>query len=138
MHEDVLKANVKEVIDEELAGIEDISDVITVYVTTPIILKLLEDRLPIRGIVCIPEGSRLIRWRAKPGTKEYGSLSIAIQFYTEAEVVVGRPKTRFMPQPNVDSAVIRLTKRNEPLYPVISERLLPLQEEVLFKEERRS
>jgi 16S rRNA (adenine1518-N6/adenine1519-N6)-dimethyltransferase len=61
------------------------------------------------------------RITARPGTKDYGSLSIAIQFYTEAETVMVVPKTVFMPQPNVDSAVIRLIKRKEPLFPVISE-----------------
>ena len=123
IHQDVLKADVKEVIHEELAGIEDIMVVANLpyYVTTPIILKLLEDRLPIRGIVCMLQKEVADRIAAKPGTKEYGSLSIAIQFYTEAEVVMVVPKTVFMPQPNVDSAVIRLMKRNEPLYPVISE-----------------
>ena len=123
IHQDVLKANVKEVIDEELVGIEDIMVVANLpyYVTTPIILKLLEERLPIRGIVCMLQKEVADRIAAKPGTKEYGSLSIAIQFYTEAEIVMMVPKTVFIPQPNVDSAVIRLTKRNEPLYPVISE-----------------
>jgi 16S rRNA (adenine1518-N6/adenine1519-N6)-dimethyltransferase len=123
IHQDVLKANVKEVIEEELVGIEDIMVVANLpyYVTTPIILKLLEERLPIRGIVCMLQKEVADRIAAKPGTKEYGSLSIAIQFYTEAEVVMVVPKTVFIPQPNVDSAVIRLTKRNEPLYPVISE-----------------
>ena len=123
IHQDVLKANVKEVIDEELMGIEDIMVVANLpyYVTTPIILKLLEERLPIRGIVCMLQKEVADRIAAKPGTKEYGSLSIAIQFYTEAEIVMMVPKTVFIPQPNVDSAVIRLTKRNEPLYPVISE-----------------
>ena len=62
------------------------------------------------------------RIAAKPGTKEYGSLSIAIQYYTEAETVMIVPKTVFMPQPNVDSAVIRLTKREGPLVSVISEK----------------
>jgi 16S rRNA (adenine1518-N6/adenine1519-N6)-dimethyltransferase len=123
IHQDVLKANVKDVIHEELAGISDIMVVANLpyYVTTPIILKLLEERLPIRGIVVMLQKEVADRIAAKPGTKEYGSLSIAIQFYTEAEVVMVVPKTVFMPQPNVDSAVIRLTKRNQPLYPVISE-----------------
>jgi 16S rRNA (adenine1518-N6/adenine1519-N6)-dimethyltransferase len=123
IHQDVLKANVKEVIDEELAGVEDIMVVANLpyYVTTPIILKLLEEQLPIRGIVVMLQKEVADRIAAKPGTKEYGSLSIAIQFYTEAEVVMVVPKTVFMPQPNVDSAVIRLIKRNQPLYPVISE-----------------
>ncbi|WP_428910323.1 16S rRNA (adenine(1518)-N(6)/adenine(1519)-N(6))-dimethyltransferase RsmA [Niallia sp. Krafla_26] len=123
IHQDVLKANVKEVIEDEFSGIEDIMVVANLpyYVTTPIIMKLLEDRLPIRGIVVMLQKEVADRIAAKPGTKEYGSLSIAIQYYTEAETVMVVPKTVFMPQPNVDSAVIRLTRRKEPLYPVISE-----------------
>lgn len=123
IHQDVLKANVKEVIEKEFAGIEDIMVVANLpyYVTTPIIMKLLEEQLPIRGIVVMLQKEVADRIAAKPGTKEYGSLSIAIQYYTEAETVMIVPKTVFMPQPNVDSAVIRLIKRKEPLYPVIDE-----------------
>ena len=111
-------------IEEELAGISDIMVVANLpyYVTTPIILKLLEEGLPIRGIVVMLQKEVADRIAAKPGTKEYGSLSIAIQYYTEAETVMIVPKTVFMPQPNVDSAVIRLTKRKEPLVSVISEK----------------
>lgn len=123
IHQDILKANVQEVIEEELAGITDIMVVANLpyYVTTPIIMKLLEEKLPIRGIVCMLQKEVADRIAAKPGTKEYGSLSIAIQYYTKAETVMIVPKTVFIPQPNVDSAVIRLTKRAEPLFPVISE-----------------
>ena len=80
------------------------------YVTTPIILKLLEETSLLRGIVVMLQKEVADRIAANPGTKEYGSLSIAIQYYTEAETVMIVPKTVFMPQPNVDSAVIRLIK----------------------------
>lgn len=124
IHQDILKADVGKVIEEELAGISDIMVVANLpyYVTTPIILKLLEENPPIRGIVVMLQKEVAERIAAKPGTKEYGSLSIAIQYYTEAETVMIVPKTVFMPQPNVDSAVIRLTKREEPLVSVISEK----------------
>lgn len=124
IHQDILKADVRKVIEEELAEISDIMVVANLpyYVTTPIILKLLEEDLPIRGIVVMLQKEVADRIAAKPGTKEYGSLSIAIQYYTEAETVMIVPKTVFMPQPNVDSAVIRLTKRTEPLVSVISEK----------------
>src|SRR3954453_21570658 len=116
IHQDVLKANVQEVIEQELVGITDIMVVANLpyYVTTPIIMKLLEEQLPIRGIVCMLQKEVADRIAAKPGTKEYGSLSIAVQYYTEAETVKIVPKTVFVPQPNVDSAVIRLTKREKP------------------------
>jgi 16S rRNA (adenine1518-N6/adenine1519-N6)-dimethyltransferase len=123
IHEDILKANVMQVIVEEFQGIDDIMVVANLpyYVTTPIILKLLTENLPIRGIVVMLQKEVADRISAKPGTKEYGSLSIAIQYYTEAETVMSVPKTVFMPQPNVDSAVIRLLKRNKPIVEVIDE-----------------
>jgi len=123
IHEDVLKADVKQVIDEQFADIKDIMVVANLpyYVTTPIIMKLLEEKLPIRGIVCMLQKEVADRIAAKPGGKEYGSLSIAVQYYTEAETVMVVPKTVFMPQPNVDSAVIRLTVRDEPIVKVRDE-----------------
>lgn len=115
IHEDVLKADVKGVITEEFVDGQDLMVVANLpyYVTTPIIMKLLTDQLPIRGIVCMLQKEVADRIAAAPGTKDYGSLSIAIQYYTEAKTVMTVPKTVFVPQPNVDSAVIRLTKRPE-------------------------
>jgi 16S rRNA (adenine1518-N6/adenine1519-N6)-dimethyltransferase len=123
INKDVLEADVKSIIEEEFEGYEDIMVVANLpyYVTTPIILKLLMERLPIRGICVMLQKEVGDRISAKPGTKEYGSLSIAIQYYTEAEMVMTVPKTVFMPQPNVDSAVIRLTKREQPPVEVIDE-----------------
>lgn len=116
IHEDVLKANVLQVIESEFEGIEDLMVVANLpyYVTTPIIMELLEKKLPIRGIVCMLQKEVADRISASPGTKDYGSLSIAVQYYTKAETVMVVPRTVFIPQPNVDSAVIRLTVRNEP------------------------
>lgn len=123
IHEDILKANVEKVIAEEFSGIDDVMVVANLpyYVTTPIILKLLTENLPIRGLVVMLQKEVADRIAAKPGTKEYGSLSIAIQYYTEAETVMIVPKTVFMPQPNVDSAVIRLVKRAKPIVEVKDE-----------------
>lgn len=116
IHNDVLEADVAEVMNEEFSEINDIMVVANLpyYVTTPIIMKLLEEHLPIRGIVCMLQKEVADRISARPGTKDYGSLSIAVQYYTEAETVMIVPKTVFVPQPNVDSAVIRLTKRQQP------------------------
>ncbi|MFI8688615.1 16S rRNA (adenine(1518)-N(6)/adenine(1519)-N(6))-dimethyltransferase RsmA [Rossellomorea sp. NPDC077527] len=123
INEDVLEADVASIINKEFEGFDDIMVVANLpyYVTTPIILKLLMERLPIRGICVMLQKEVGDRISAKPGTKAYGSLSIAIQYYTEAEMVMTVPKTVFMPQPNVDSAVIRLTKREKPPVEVISE-----------------
>ncbi|MBM7663413.1 16S rRNA (adenine1518-N6/adenine1519-N6)-dimethyltransferase [Bacillus mesophilus] len=123
IHQDVLKANVREVIQEEFGDQEDIMVVANLpyYVTTPILMKLLEERLPLRGIVVMLQKEVADRMAAGPNTKEYGSLSIAVQYYTEAKTVMTVPKTVFVPQPNVDSAVIRLTRRSKPAVEVIDE-----------------
>ncbi|MDN7243808.1 16S rRNA (adenine(1518)-N(6)/adenine(1519)-N(6))-dimethyltransferase RsmA [Planococcus sp. N028] len=123
IHSDILKADVEAAIKEELAGYEDIMVVANLpyYVTTPIILKLLLEKLPIKGLVVMLQKEVAERITAKPGTKAYGSLSIAIQYYTEAEMALTVPKSVFLPQPNVDSAVIRMIKRPQPLVEVIDE-----------------
>ncbi|MGD6819073.1 16S rRNA (adenine(1518)-N(6)/adenine(1519)-N(6))-dimethyltransferase RsmA [Metabacillus sp. 113a] len=116
IHEDVLKANVRQVIEEEFKDCKEVMVVANLpyYVTTPIIMKLLEDQLPLKGIVVMLQKEVADRIAATASTKEYGSLSIAIQYYTEAKTVMTVPKTVFIPQPNVDSAVIRLLKRDKP------------------------
>ncbi|MCR2823370.1 16S rRNA (adenine(1518)-N(6)/adenine(1519)-N(6))-dimethyltransferase RsmA [Lederbergia panacisoli] len=123
LHQDILDANLQEIIEEKFTTIQDVMVVANLpyYVTTPIILKLLENNLPIRGMVVMLQKEVADRISAKPGTKDYGSLSIAIQYYTTAETVMIVPKTVFMPQPNVDSAVIRLIKREKPAVDVLDE-----------------
>lgn len=123
IHSDVLKADVASVVKEEFGDNQDIMVVANLpyYVTTPILMKLLTDDLPLRGIVVMLQKEVADRIAAKPGTKDYGSLSIAIQYYTEAETVMIVPKTVFIPQPNVDSAVIRLLKRPKPAVDVTDE-----------------
>lgn len=124
IHNDILKANVIEVIGHEFEGFSDLMVVANLpyYVTTPIIMKLLEDQLPLRGIVVMLQKEVADRISASPGTKDYGSLSIAIQYYTKAETVMTVPRTVFVPQPNVDSAIIRLTKREKPAADVKNEK----------------
>lgn len=140
IHEDILKANVGQVIAEEFTDIQDLMVVANLpyYVTTPIILKLLSENLPIRGIVCMLQKEVADRIAAKPSTKEYGSLSIAIQYYTTAETVMIVPKTVFMPQPNVDSAVIRLTKREKPIVEVRDEDFLFTITRASFAQRRKT
>lgn len=123
IHQDILKADVQQVISEQLADVEDIMVVANLpyYVTTPIIMKLLTDRLPIRGMVVMLQKEVAERMAAKPGTKDYGSLTIAVQYYTHAETVMHVPRTVFVPKPNVDSAVIRLLKREQPAVAVSNE-----------------
>ncbi|MDB5083629.1 MAG: Ribosomal small subunit methyltransferase [Bacilli bacterium] len=83
------------------------------YVTTPIIMKLLEERLKIEHIVVMVQKEVAQRMAARPGGKEYGILSIAVQYYTVPQIICTVPKTAFLPEPGVDSMVIRLTVRKE-------------------------
>ena len=140
VHSDILKADVPKVIAEEMPEIEDIMVVANLpyYVTTPILMKLLNDRLPIRGFVVMMQKEVADRITAKPGTKEYGSLSIAIQYYVTAEIAMVVPKTVFMPQPNVDSAVIRLIKHKEPPVKVIDEDFLFEVSRASFAQRRKT
>lgn len=84
------------------------------YITTPILVKLLEERLPVDSIVVMIQKEVADRIAAGPGTKDYGSLSILMQYYAEVETVCRVPRTVFMPKPHVDSAVIRLKIRKQP------------------------
>jgi 16S rRNA (adenine1518-N6/adenine1519-N6)-dimethyltransferase len=113
---DVLEVDLRQLIAERFAGLEGISVVANLpyYITTPIIMKLLEDKLPLDNIVVMIQKEVAERMAAKPGGKEYGSLSIAVQYYCEPELVTIVPHTVFIPQPNVDSAVIRLKVRRQP------------------------
>ncbi len=123
IHSDILKADVSNILAEECENYNDIMVVANLpyYVTTPILLKLLMDKLSIRGMVVMMQKEVADRISAVPGTKAYGSLSIAVQYYMQAEVVMTVPKTVFMPQPNVDSAVLRLLRREKPPVEVINE-----------------
>jgi 16S rRNA (adenine1518-N6/adenine1519-N6)-dimethyltransferase len=140
IHQDVLTADVQGVIDTEFTDINDIMVVANLpyYVTTPIIMKLLEEKLPIRGIVCMLQKEVADRISASPGTKDYGSLSIAVQYYTKAETVMIVPKTVFVPQPNVDSAVIRLTRRETPAVEVQNENFFFQVTKASFAQRRKT
>lgn len=123
INEDVLKADVKTVVEQEFAGFERLMVVANLpyYVTTPIIMKLLEDKIPVNGFVVMLQKEVGDRISAKPSSKEYGSLSIAVQYYTEASIAFIVPKTVFMPPPNVDSAIIKLDVREQPAVQVENE-----------------
>lgn len=123
INQDFLKANVNEVLKEYFTEEEEISIVANLpyYITTPIIMKCLEEKLPFKNMVVMMQKEVGDRIAAQPGTKNYGSLTIAIQYYTTAEIVMHVPRTVFIPQPNVDSVVIRLRKRDQPIVQVKDE-----------------
>lgn len=115
IHQDVLEADLQGMIQEELADYDEIVVVANLpyYVTTPIIMKFLLERIPITGMIIMMQKEVADRITASPGTKAYGSLSIAIQYYMDASVAMIVPKTVFVPQPNVESAVLQLTRKEQ-------------------------
>lgn len=116
INQDVLEADLNKVVEEQFSGFDDIVVVANLpyYVTTPIIMKFLLGKVPIRGMVIMMQKEVADRITASPSTKAYGSLSIAVQYYMDAEVAMIVPKTVFIPQPNVESAVLNLTKKAGP------------------------
>lgn len=111
---DILKIDVDELIKEKLNGgpVKVVAN-LPYYVTTPIIGKLIESDLNIESIIVMVQKEVAERMSAGPGSKTYGSLSVFVNFYTIPEIVVKVPKTVFMPQPKIDSAVIKLTLRKQ-------------------------
>src|SRR5699024_115412 len=91
------------------------------YITTPIVMTLLESDVPFTRIAIMIQKEVAERIAAKPNSKQYGSLSIAVQYYTEPAISMIVPPSVFMPRPKVDSAVLQLTKRTEPLVHVDDE-----------------
>ena len=123
VHQDILEADLLQVMKDHFADYEDVVVVANLpyYVTTPIIMKFLLGKVPVSGMVVMMQKEVADRITAVPGTKAYGSLSIAIQYYMDAEVAMIVPKTVFMPQPNVESAVLRLTRKETAPAKVIDE-----------------
>ncbi|SHJ82120.1 dimethyladenosine transferase [Geosporobacter subterraneus DSM 17957] len=124
---DVLKLDLHELIQEKFGGapVKVIAN-LPYYVTTPIIMKFLEERVPLKNMVVMIQKEVADRMQAKPGTKDYGALSVAVQYYCEPKIITRVPPSAFIPQPNVESTVIRLTLLESP-------RVKVKEEEILFQ-----
>lgn len=140
IHADVLEVDLHSLITEKFSEVEAVSVVANLpyYVTTPILMKLLEQRLPLRHIVIMIQKEVADRIAAKPGTKNYGSLSIAAQYYAASEIVTKVPHSVFIPQPNVDSAVLKLEIRKEPPVQVQDEHLFFRVVRAIFAQRRKT
>ncbi|MFD2209326.1 16S rRNA (adenine(1518)-N(6)/adenine(1519)-N(6))-dimethyltransferase RsmA [Virgibacillus halophilus] len=113
IHEDILKADIQSVMGDHFHPGQPVHVVANLpyYITTPILMKLLQQHLPITSLTVMMQKEVADRMAAEPNSKSYGSLSIAVQYYTTAKVLANVPKTVFMPQPNVDSSILQLTMR---------------------------
>ena len=120
VHGDILKVNIME---EVGAPSFKVCANLPYYITTPIIVALLEKRLPMERLVAMVQKEVAERMAAQPGGKEYGALSVAIQYYTEPKIAFIVPPTSFIPAPAVDSAVIVCKRREKPPVEVCDEGL---------------
>lgn len=120
VHGDVLKLDVPTIMDHKPFKV--VAN-LPYYITTPIIMSLLESKLPIERLVVMVQKEVALRMVAKPGTKDYGALSVAVQYYTEPDIVLDVPPKSFLPAPAVTSSVIRCVLRDKPPVDVIDEKL---------------
>ncbi|MDE6663698.1 MAG: 16S rRNA (adenine(1518)-N(6)/adenine(1519)-N(6))-dimethyltransferase RsmA [Lachnospiraceae bacterium] len=115
LNEDILKVDINRIVEEENAGrpIKIVAN-LPYYITTPIIMQLFESHIALKSITVMVQKEVADRMQASPGSKDYGALSLAVQYYSEPEIITKVPASCFMPRPNVDSTVIRLTSHENP------------------------
>ena len=125
INEDILKLDINKLVEEENDGkpIKVVAN-LPYYITTPIIMGLFESHVPIESITIMVQKEVADRMQVGPGTKDYGALSLAVQYYAKPEIIANVPPNCFMPRPNVGSAVIRLTSHKEPPVQVVDEQLM--------------
>lgn len=140
VHNDILKVNLPELVGTHFAGCEAVSVVANLpyYVTTPILMALLEARLPLEHIVVMVQREVAERISAKPGSKAYGSLSIAVQYHCDAEIAAIVPPSVFIPRPDVDSAVIRMRVLDKPRVEVEEEPFFFAVVQASFSQRRKT
>lgn len=114
MNKDILKVDINKLTEEKNGGkpIKVVAN-LPYYITTPIIMGLFESQVPLDSITIMVQKEVADRMQVGPGTKDYGALSLAVQFYAKPEIVLSVPPSCFMPKPNVGSAVIRLIRHKE-------------------------
>lgn len=125
IHEDILKLDIVKLANERNGGkpIKVVAN-LPYYITTPIIMGLFESHVPLDSITIMVQKEVADRMQVGPGTKDYGALSLAVQYYAKPQIILNVPASCFMPRPNVDSAVIQLTRYEKPPVEVKDEHLM--------------
>lgn len=125
INEDILKLDINKIAKEHNDGkpIKVVAN-LPYYITTPIIMGLFESNVPLDSVTIMVQKEVADRMQVGPGTKDYGALSLAVQYYAKPEIVLNVPASCFMPKPNVDSAVIKLNRYQAPPVDVKNEHLM--------------
>lgn len=125
INQDILKVDIKKLAEEHNDGkpIKVVAN-LPYYITTPIIMGLFENQVPVDSITIMVQKEVADRMQVGPGTKDYGALSLAVQYYAKPEIVANVPQNCFMPRPKVGSAVIRLERYEKPPVEVSNEKLM--------------
>ena len=125
IHGDILKTDIRKIADEKNQGrpIKVVAN-LPYYITTPIIMGLFESHVPVDSITVMVQKEVADRMQTGPGSKDYGALSLAVQYYAKPEIVANVPPNCFMPRPKVGSAVIRLTRHQNPPVKAKDEKLM--------------
>lgn len=114
LNEDILKVDINRIVEEHGGKPIKVVANLPYYITTPIIMALFEKRVPLQSVTIMVQKEVADRMRVGPGTKDYGALSLAVQYYARPDIITKVPAACFMPRPNVDSSVIRLTRYENP------------------------
>ncbi|MDA9461114.1 Dimethyladenosine transferase [Enterococcus mundtii 3F] len=140
IHQDILKTDLAEAVNTQFNEQLPLKVVANLpyYITTPIMMHFLESDVVVDEMIVMMQKEVADRISAKPGTKAYGSLSIAVQYYMEASLAFIVPKTVFVPQPNVDSAILKLTRRATPAVSVTDEKAFFRLTKAAFQQRRKT
>lgn len=139
INEDILKVDIRKIAKEKNGGrpIKVVAN-LPYYITTPIIMGLFESHVPLKSITIMVQKEVADRMQVGPGTKDYGALSLAVQYYAKPEIVANVPPNCFIPRPNVGSAVIRLTRHETPRVQVKDEAFLFALIRASFNQRRKT
>lgn len=139
INKDILKTDIHELVDTYNQGIPiKVAANLPYYITTPIIMELFESQVPIDNLTVMVQKEVADRMQAKPGTKDYGALSLAVQYYANPYIAANVPPNCFIPRPNVGSAVIRLTRHQTPPVEVSEPRLMFALIRASFNQRRKT
>lgn len=139
INEDILKVDLNRIVEEKNEGrpVKVVAN-LPYYITTPIIMGLFENHVPLQSITIMVQKEVADRMQVGPGTKDYGALSLAVQYYAKPEIVAIVPPNCFIPRPGVASAVIRLTRYEEPPVQVTDEAFLFALIRASFNQRRKT